>query len=116
MKPTVAKWLVVAVLVTACAPTSALAVATLRLVPSATTIQQGDEVTVKVFVEDLPRALKGYQVTLEVSGGTGGLLTLSPNPPEIFIDQFHVSPPWVLADWATVDSSPPITGVMYGRP
>ncbi len=45
------------------------------LVPSQTTIQPGEAVTLEVFVTGGISDLRAYQVGLEISGGTAGLLT-----------------------------------------
>jgi hypothetical protein len=83
--------------------------ATLRLVASGTQVQQGQDVTIEVFLENLPRGVRGYQLDfaiLPLTGATGTLSLADPHDPaqpggdpspntSLFIDQTR--PNWVFA-------------------
>ncbi len=55
---------------------------TVTLVPSQATIQPGEAVTLEVFVTGGISDLRAYQVALEISGGTAGVLT----PDDLWMD------------------------------
>ncbi|MEK6677308.1 MAG: hypothetical protein AABZ47_16860, partial [Planctomycetota bacterium] len=79
--------------------------ATLRLVPLSSTVPQGGTVTVEVFVENLPRALRGYQTQLLITGGSAGTLTIAdtadpPGNTAMFITDTRSD--WVFAGGGTV--------------
>jgi len=62
--------------------------------PTSTTIEQGQEITFEVRVQVSGVLLRGYQATLDITGGTAGSLTLADptNPPPntaLFIDELH---------------------------
>lgn len=56
--------------------------ATLRLEASEGMIAPGEQITIEVFIDNLPVELRGYQIGLTIEGGTSGaIVTATVDPP-----------------------------------
>ena len=70
--------------------------ATLRLVASSGTIEAGQQVTVEAYISDLPIALHGYQIGLEITGGAFGQITAATFEDAVTVD--FSKPDWIFKD------------------
>ncbi len=85
--------------------------AIMRLQASSAQVEQGEDVTVEVFLENLPRGIRGYQLDFAIlpqAGATGSLSLADPDVPgpgdppntALFIDELR-------ANWAFAPPLPP---------